>query len=350
MTFQDEEVAELLRRSGKPVLLVVNKLDHLGLEESLYEYYALGLGTPIGISSANMLGLGDLLDEVVKLLPPASEDAQEEHHIVQLALVGRPNVGKSSICNRLLGQERVMVSNIPGTTRDAIDTLYQHEDGSVYNIIDTAGIRRKRAVEDESLERYSVLRSIAAIRRCDVALLVIDGPDGVTEQDTKIAGLIKDEGKAIIVVVNKWDLVEKDTGTLEAYRATVLDNLKFVDYAPVLFVSAVSGQRLQTIWDTVRMVYEQYSKQVGTGALNDILGEAQMSLQPPMTGGRRLRIFYGTQQGSCPPSFLLFVNDHELMHFAYERYLLNQLRKAFDFTGSPIRLMLRDRTKEDAAP
>ena len=349
LTFQDEEVAELLRRSGKPVLLVVNKLDHQGLEENLYEYYVLGLGTPIGISSTNMLGLGDLLDEIVKLLPPAEEGESEEHHIVQLALVGRPNVGKSSIVNRLLGQDRVMVSNIPGTTRDAIDTFFEHEDGSVYNIIDTAGIRRKRAIEEESLERYSVLRSIAAIRRCDVALLVIDGQDGVTEQDTKIAGLIKDEGKAIIVVVNKWDLVEKDTGTLEIYRKEVLDSLKFVDYAPVLFVSAVTGQRLPTVWEHVSMVYSQYSKQVTTGALNDIIGEAQISLQPPMTGGRRLRIFYATQQGVCPPSFLLFVNDPELMHFAYERYLINQLRKAFDFTGTPLRFMLRERSKEDAA-
>lgn len=349
MTYQDEEVADLLRMAQKPVILVVNKLDHAGLEENLYEYYALGLGTPIGISSTNMLGLGDLLDEIVRHLPPEKESEQHADAPIQLALVGRPNVGKSSICNRLLGEERMMVSDIPGTTRDAVDTYYER-DGHGYNIIDTAGMRRKRAIEDESLERYSVLRSIAAIRRCDVALLIIDGTEGITEQDARIAGLIKDEGKGIVVVVNKWDLVEKDTGTLEAYRKEVLEGLKFVDYAPVLFVSALSGQRLHTIWDTVDQVYAEATKRLPTGALNDIVGEAQIALQPPMDGGRRLRIFYATQVDIQPPSFAFFVNDEQLMHFAYERYLENQLRKAFGFVGTPIRLLLRERPKEEANP
>lgn len=347
LTFQDEEIADLLRASRKPVVLVVNKVDHLGLEQNLYEYYALGLGDPVGISSVNMLGLGDLLDEIVRRLPPEGDDSVEEGRHIKLALVGRPNVGKSSITNRLLGQDRVMVSDIPGTTRDAIDTVHEREDGTLCTIIDTAGIRRKRAIEDASLERYSVLRSIAAIHRCDVALLILDAQDGVTDQDARIAGMIKDEGKAIVVVVNKWDAIEKETDTLESYRAKVLQDLKFVDFAPVLFVSAMTGQRLKSIWEAVDRVYAEASKRVPTGALNDIIGEAQISLQPPMTGGLRLRIYYATQQDICPPTFLLFVNNENLMHFAYERYLENQLRKAFDFTGTPIRLLLRERKRED---
>ncbi|MBQ9299778.1 MAG: ribosome biogenesis GTPase Der [Clostridia bacterium] len=350
MTPDDEEVATLLRKTHRPVLLVINKLDHAGLNDSLYEFYALGLGEPIGISAANMLGLGDLLEEIVKNLPPRSADDEDETsglHEIQLALVGRPNVGKSSLTNKLLGQDRVMVSDIPGTTRDAIDTHFESEMGGRYNIIDTAGIRRKRAIEDQSLERYSVLRAIAAIRRCDVALLVIDAVDGVTEQDTKIAGIIADEGKSVIVVVNKWDIPEKDTGTLEKYRKKVLDDLKFMDYAPVLFISALTGQRVHTVLDAVDQAYAQASKRVPTGMLNDVLGDAQIALQPPMSGGRRLKIYYGTQIGVCPPTFALFVNDEDLMHFAYQRYLENQLRKAFDFSGTPIRFALRQRTKEE---
>lgn len=348
LTHQDAEIADILRRSQKPVLLVMNKLDYEGLNEVLYEAYSLGLGDPIGISSTNMLGLGDLLDEIVKLLPPEEERDEAEGSIINLAIVGRPNVGKSSLTNKLLGQERVMVSNIPGTTRDAIDTLYEHEDGSVYNIIDTAGIRRKRAIEEQSLERYSVLRSIAAIRRCEVAILVIDALDAVTEQDMRIAGLIRDEGKAAIIAVNKWDALEKDTGTLEKYRAEVLDRLRFVSYAPVLFISALTGQRIHQVWETVSLVYAQAGKRIPTGTLNELIGEAQMALQPPMEGGRRLKIFYATQQGTFPPTFLLFVNDPTLLHFAYERFLENQMRKAFDFTGTPIRFFLRERNKEDS--
>lgn len=345
----DHEVAQLLRRTHKPVLLVVNKVDHAGLLDNLYEYYELGLGEPIGISSTNMLGLGDLLDEIVKLLPPKTEaeDPENEEHVIQLAVVGRPNVGKSSLVNRLLGQERTMVSNIPGTTRDAIDTLFEGPEGQKYNIIDTAGIRRKNAIEDESLERYSVLRSIGAIRRCDVALLLIDAQDGVTEQDARIAGLIHDEGKAVIVVVNKWDALEKETGTLEKFRKQVIEDLKFMDYAPVLFISAKTGQRVNTVTDTVDRVWAQASRRVTTGAINDVIGDAMISQQPPTIGGRKLKVYYATQQGTCPPDFVLFINSEELMHFAYERYLENCMRKAFGFEGTPIRFTLREKNKED---
>lgn len=347
LTDDDREVANMLRKTQKPVLLVVNKIDYPGLNEHLYEFYELGLGDPIGISSVNMLGFGDLLDEIFRCLPEPIAEEEKEEHILQLAIVGRPNVGKSSLTNKLLGQNRTMVSDIAGTTRDAIDTLYTDSQGNKINIIDTAGIRRKRSVEDESLERYSVLRSIAAIRRCDVAVLIIDAGDGVTEQDTKIAGLIRDEGKAAILLVNKWDKVEKETGTLEKTRKKVMSDLKFMDYCPVLFVSALTGQRVHTVLDQVRYVYSMASKRITTGILNDILNEATNALQPPLQGGRRLKIYYATQQGVCPPTFLLFVNDEKLMFFAYERYLENYFRKAFDFTGTPIRFILRPKKKEE---
>ena len=347
LTDDDRDVSNLLRKTHKPLLLVVNKVDHISMQDTIYEFYELGIGEPIAISAANMMGLGDLLEEICKRLPPPDEDELEEgDHVLQLAVVGRPNVGKSSLVNRLLGQERTMVSDIAGTTRDAIDTILTSEDGTQYNIIDTAGIRRKRAVEDASLERYSVLRSIAAIRRCDVALLLIDAQDGVTEQDTKIAGLIQDEGKAAIVVVNKWDAIEKETGTLEHYRKEVLEALKFMDWAPVLFLSAKTGQRVHTVLDMVDQVWAQASKRVPTGVLNDVLSDATASIQPPATNGRRLKIYYATQQTVCPPTFILFVNEEELMHFAYQRYLENYFRKTFDFTGTPIRFILREKQKE----
>jgi GTP-binding protein len=345
LTHQDQEIADILRRSQKPVLLVANKVDHEGLNDILYEGYALGLGEAFGISSTNMLGLGDLLDQIVARLPEAKTAEGEEEKIINLAIVGRPNVGKSSLTNRLLGEERVMVSDIPGTTRDAIDTLYTAPDGTNYNIIDTAGIRRKRAIEDESVERYSVLRSIAAIRRCDVALLILDAQDGVTEQDMRIAGMIRDEGKALMITINKWDLIDKETGTLEKFQKEVLGKLVFVSYAPVLFISALSGKRVHLVWEEISRVYAQATKRIPTGALNDVLGDAQIAVQPPMEGGRRLKIFYATQLNILPPTFILFVNDPKLMHFAYERYLENRLRQAFDFTGTPIRLILRQRDK-----
>ena len=348
LTDDDRDVANLLRRTGKPVLLVVNKVDYLGLNDSMYEFYELGLGDPIGISSVNMLGFGDLLDQIVSHFPPEEPDsADPEQPLIQVAVVGRPNVGKSSLTNRLLGQDRTMVSDIPGTTRDAIDTLFTAEDGTVFNIIDTAGMRRKSSIEEESLERYSVIRSVAAIRRCDVALLLIDANDGVTEQDTKIAGLIHEEGKAVVIIVNKWDALEKETGTLEKYRKEVIEKLKFMDYAPVLFISAKTGQRVQTVFGKVKEVYETACRRITTGVLNDVINDATDHLQPPLQGTRRLKIYYGTQTGVQPPSFVLFVNDETLMSFSYERYLENWFRKTFPLEGTPIRFILRERKKED---
>jgi GTP-binding protein len=344
MTAEDGEVANYLRKTRKPLLLVVNKVDNRSQEAELYEYYNLGLGDPVAISSTNMLGLGDLLDKIVALLPPPEAGEQEnDDGVIQLAVVGRPNVGKSSLCNRLLSQERAMVSDIPGTTRDAIDTLFTDEDDTVFNIIDTAGMRKKKAVEDESLEKYSVLRSIAAIDRCDVALLMLDAQEGVTEQDTKIAGLILDAGKAVVVAVNKWDVVEKDTNTMEDMRKKVLNDLKFMDYAPVLFLSALTGRRANTVLAKVKEVYENYRRRIPTGVLNEALADAQLTLLPPMQGGRRLKIYYATEQVACPPTFVLFVNDPELMHFSYQRYLENHFRKSFSFDGTPLKFVLRDK-------
>lgn len=351
MTAEDQEVAAYLRKTHKPILLVVNKVDSKAQMDNLYEYYNLGIGDPIGISSANMLGLGDLLEEIVKLLPPPEPDEQEDaEHVIQLAVVGRPNVGKSSLCNRLLAQERTMVSDIPGTTRDAIDTEFTDADGTPFNIIDTAGMRKKRAVEDESLEKYSVLRSIAAIERCDVALLLLDAQEGVTEQDTKIAGLILDAGKAVIVVVNKWDAIEKDTNTMEEMRRQIISDLKFMSYAPVIFLSALTGSRVGGVFAKVKEVFENYRRRIPTGVINEALADAQASVQPPVQNGRKLKIYYATQQAVCPPTFIFFVNSADLMHFAYERYLENHFRKSFQFAGSPLRFILREKQKEDARP
>ena len=349
LTDDDREIGNMLRRTGKHVLLVVNKIDCIFLDEQMYEFYELGLGDPIGISSSNMLGFGDLLDRIVSFFPKSEEsDKEEDPQIspIHLAIVGRPNVGKSSLTNRLLGIKRTMVSDLPGTTRDAIDSELVLDDGTRLNIIDTAGIRRKRAIEDHSLERYSVLRSIAAIRRCDVALLVLDAEDGVTEQDTKIAGIIHEEGKAVVIVLNKWDLPEKETGTLEKTRKEILSGLKFLDYAPVLFVSAVTGQRIQTILPQVLSVYASATRRITTGLLNDVVNDATDHLQPPMQGGRRLKIYYATQGSVQPPTFILFVNDPELINFSYERYLENYFRKTFDFSGTPIHFILRERKRD----
>ena len=347
LTEDDKDVCNMLRKTSKPVLLVVNKIDYLGLNDQLYEFYELGLGDPIGISSVNMLGFGDLLDQLISYFPAEDETENDDAKPIQLAIVGRPNVGKSSLTNRLLGENRAMVSDIAGTTRDAIDSVYTDKDGTVFNIIDTAGIRRKRSIEDESLERYSVLRSIAAIRRCDVALLLLDANDGVTEQDTKIAGMIHDEGKAVIVIVNKWDQLNKETGTFEQYKKQVLNDLKFMDYAPVLFISAKTGQRVQQILQKVKDVYATACRRITTGILNDVLNDATNSLQPPMQGGKRLRIYYATQSGIQPPTYVLFVNEEKLMFFAYERYLENFFRKSFDLEGTPIRFVLREKKKEE---
>ena len=344
-TADDQDVADLLRKAGKPVLLVVNKIDNIKMMDNIYDFYQLGMGDPIGISSVNLLNLGDLLDEICKFFPDPDEE-EEEKTAVQIAVVGKPNAGKSSLVNRILGEERVMVSDIAGTTRDAIDTRFT-DNGEDFVIIDTAGIRRKRAIEQGTLERYSVVRAFSAIDRCDVAILMIDGNEGVTEQDTKIAGYIDEQGKAAIICINKWDIVDKETGTLEKYVKQVRDDLKFMAYAPVLFISALTGKRTDKVLDAVRAAYAEATKRVTTGVLNDVLADAQAYLQPPATSGRRLKIYYATQQSTCPPTFVIFINDEKLMQFGYQRYLENQFRKAFGFEGTPIRFILRERSKKE---
>ena len=346
LTADDETVADMLRRSGKPVILVVNKIDNIKMMNEIYDFYQLGVGDPIGISSLNMLNLGDLLDEVVSYFPPESEE-EEEKTAVSIAVVGKPNVGKSSLVNRILGEDRVMVSDIAGTTRDAIDTRFKDGDDE-YIIIDTAGIRRRRAIEYQSLERFSVVRSFAALDRCDVALLLIDAKEGVSEQDTKIAGYIDEQGKPAVIVINKWDAIEnKETGTTEKFTKEVREKLKFMEYAPIVYISALTGQRVNRILTMVKSVYEQASRRITTGLLNDILTDAQNALQPPATNGRRLRIYYATQQGTNPPTFVFFINDKELMHFSYERYLENRFRQAFGFEGTPLRFIMHEKEKQE---
>ena len=329
LTGPDYEVADLLRRTKKPVLLVVNKIDTPLRENDKAEFYALGMGEPHAISSVNLLGIGDLLEEMCKYLPDPDPDAeQEEGGPIKIAVVGRPNVGKSSLVNRILKEDRVMVSDIAGTTRDAIDTAFTDE-GDDFVIIDTAGIRKRSKIEDASLERYSVIRSLAAIRRCDVALLLIDAAEGVTEQDAHIAS------------------VEKGTGTLEKYTQKVRADLKFLDYAPVLYISAKTGQRVDRVLKSVREAHRNASSRVTTGVLNDALHDAMAVTPPPSENGRRLRIYYATQQKTNPPTFILFVNDRELLHFSYERYLENHLRKTFPFAGTPIRILARERNEKE---
>ncbi|MBR1561258.1 MAG: ribosome biogenesis GTPase Der [Clostridia bacterium] len=345
LTADDEDVADMLRRSGKPVMLVVNKIDNPKQLDDVYEFYNLGIGDPIGVSSVNLLNFGDLLEELCRQFPDPDE-ADEDIGAIQIAVVGKPNVGKSSLVNRILGEDRVMVSDIAGTTRDAIDTRFT-DDGQDFVIIDTAGIRRKRAIEYQSLERYSIVRALAAIDRCDVALLLIDATQGITEQDSKIAGYVDEKGKAAIIVVNKWDAVEKDTKTMDKFVKDIREGLKFMAYAPVLFISAMTGQRVNKVLEAVRDAYGQATKRVTTGLLNDILTDAQAALQPPATSGRRLRIYYATQQAVQPPTFVMFINDESLMHFSYERYLEGQFRKAFGFEGTPIRFILREKKKEN---
>ena len=346
MTGDDEDVADMLRKSGKPVMLVVNKVDNVRQMDNIYEFYNLGIGDLVGISSINLLNFGDLLEELCAHFP-APDEEEEEDKTVKIAVAGKPNVGKSSLVNRLLGEERVMVSDIAGTTRDAIDTRFTAPNGNEYVLIDTAGIRRKRAIAYQSLERFSIVRALAAIDRCDVALMVIDATQGVTEQDSKIAGYIDEKGKAAIIVINKWDAIEKDNHTMSEFTKKVREELKFMAYAPILYISALTGQRTNRVIETVDQVYEQASRRVTTGLLNDILADAQAALQPPATSGRRLRIYYATQQATNPPTFVMFVNDQTLMHFSYERYLEKQFRKAFGFDGTPLRFVLRERKKEE---
>ena len=344
ITAADEEVADMLRRCKKPIVLVVNKVDHPKFEESIYDFYSLGIGTPISISAEQGLGIGDMLDEVVAGFSAMGDD--EEEHSIGIAVVGRPNVGKSSLVNALLGEERTIVSNVPGTTRDAIDSPFTYG-GKDYTLIDTAGIRRKRAIEDETVERYSVIRSLAAIRRCDIALIVVDAERGLSEQDVRIAGYVHEEGKASVLVVNKWDTIEKDTYTVEKFKKEMLADLAFMSYVPMLFISAKTGQRVQKVMEMASFAYEQNSIRITTGKLNDIVNEAITMNDPPVNNGRRLRVYYSTQVSTCPPTFVIFVNEPDLMHFSYRRYLENYIRKSFSITATPIRLIIRKRGEKD---
>ncbi|OPZ87466.1 MAG: GTPase Der [Firmicutes bacterium ADurb.Bin419] len=344
LTASDNEVATMLRKSKKPVILVVNKVDRVGeAPAEVYEFYNLGIGELMTVSSIHGLGMGDLLDEIYKHFPDDAEDEYDEE-VIKVAVIGKPNAGKSSLINKLLGEDRVIVSDIPGTTRDAIDTYIENEEGK-FVFIDTAGIRRQSRI-NENIERYSTIRSWTAIERSDVCLILIDAEEGVTEQDTKIAGYAHEQGKASIIVVNKWDLVEKETGTLEEYRKTVLEKLGFMLYAPVVFISAKTGQRVSKIYELTKFVANQAALSISTGVLNDLLNEATAMVQPPSDKGKRLKIYYMTQASVKPPSFVLFLNSIELMHYSYERYLENQLRKSFGFEGTPIRFMLREKDRE----
>lgn len=342
MTANDIEVAEFLRTSKKPVTIAVNKLDN-NEQDSIYDFYSLGVGDVVGVSAEQSKGIGDLLDIVTENLPKSNPDEQEE--IINIAIVGKPNAGKSSITNKLLGYERVIVSDIAGTTRDAIDTEFEWN-GKKFNIIDTAGIRKKSAV-DEGIEQYSVLRSLAAIRRADVVLVVIDAEAGMSEQDIKICGYVHEQGKPSVVVMNKWDAVEKDTFTINTFNKKMQGDLKFMDYFQSIYVSAFTGQRVDKILALASEVYEQSVRRVQTGVLNDIIADAVVAVEPPSHNGKRLKIYYVTQGGIQPPTFVFFVNDSNLMHFSYERYLENTLRKTFEFKGSPIKLIFRNRKEEN---
>ena len=340
ITPSDREVANLLRRTRKNIILAVNKIDAPKYKDNIYEFYNLGLGEPMGISSGQALGLGDLLDEIIKNLSPEEEEMYDEYTI-KVAVVGKPNVGKSSLVNKILGEQRVIVSDIPGTTRDAIDTPFTIGEDK-YVFIDTAGMRKKGKVF-ESIERYSVIRSLTAIERADVCLMLIDGKEGVSEQDSKIAGYIHDQGKAAVIIVNKWDIVEKDDKTVDKYKAEIRNELSFMEYAPILFISALTGQRVNKVLELVNHVSDQHALRITTGMLNDVINEAVLTNQPAVSGGRRLKLYYATQVSIKPPTFALFVNEPSLMHFSYQRYLENQIRKAFSFEGTPIRYLLRER-------
>ncbi|MDD6204508.1 MAG: ribosome biogenesis GTPase Der [Firmicutes bacterium] len=340
----DTDIADYLRRRHNRIILVVNKVDSPKQEDGVYDFYSLGLGEPSVISAQQGLGIGDLLDRIVELLPKNEET--QEHQSISIAVVGKPNAGKSSLVNKILGQERTIVSDIPGTTRDAIDTGFFWQERP-FNIVDTAGIRRKRSVDDDSIERYSVIRSLDAVRRCDVALIVLDASAGITEQDVKIAGYVHEQGKASVVIVNKWDKIQKDSGTADKFRKQLEADLAFMDYVSVEFISALTGQRLNRILPAVIAAYEQTNRRISTGVLNDALQDAMAVMQPPSDKGRRLKIFYCTQVSVAPPGFVLFVNDSTLMHFSYQRYLENYFRKTFGFEGTPIRFMLREKDGEE---
>lgn len=342
LTHEDYEVAAYLRKSRKPILLVVNKLDN-NEQHLLYDFYELGLGEPIGISAGQAKGLGDVLDEIVKLT--GKYETEEKEEALKIAVVGKPNAGKSSLVNKLLGYDRVIVSDIAGTTRDAIDTRIKIGDKE-YILIDTAGIRRKRSVE-EDLEQYSVMRSLGAVRRADVCLIVIDSSEELSEQDVKIAGYVHEQGKPSVVVMNKWDVVEKDTYTIEKYNRKLKEELKFMDYFIPTYVSAKTGKRVDNLIKLAERAYENASRRISTGLLNDVLREAILTNEPPSKNGKRLKIYYVTEVSANPPTFVIFVNDDTLMHFSYRRYLENAFRRSFDFEGTPIRLIIRNKNEKD---
>ena len=343
LTSADREVGEMLMKTGKKVVLAVNKMDKPELPVDFYDFYELGLGEPIPISSANMLNLGDLLDEIIASFPEGA--GTEEDDTIKIAMIGKPNVGKSSLINRLLGENRVIVSPIAGTTRDSIDTPFVH-DGEKYTLIDTAGIRRKSKV-NEDIEKFSVIRAVAAIERCDVCMLMIDATEGVTEQDKKIAGIAHEAGKGLIVVVNKWDLVEKETPTMRDFKADIARELGFMSYAPSIFISALTGQRVSQVIDMAKYVAENRAMRVPTGKLNTIITDATMMKQPPSDKGKRLKIYYVTQVGVKPPLFSFKINSRPLMHFSYSRYLENQIREAFGFEGTSLKFVFREKGEKE---
>ena len=341
----DKEIALILKKANKPVILVCNKADNYGkTSDDIYEFYNLGLGEPFPLSATNAIGIGDILDAIYEHFPKQEEN-EEDDETIKVAIIGKPNVGKSSLVNKILGEERVIVSNIAGTTRDAIDSSFENEFGK-YVFIDTAGIRRKSKVE-ESIEKFSVMRTLLAIERADVCLMMIDATQGVTDQDAKIAGEAHEAGKGVIIVVNKWDAVEKETGTLEQYKKEVYEKLKYLSYAPIIFISAKTGQRVNKLFDLINHVAEQNSLRISTSVLNQVINEAIAIVQPPTDKGKRLKIFYGTQASTRPPTFVIFVNSKELFHFSYERYLVNQIRKEFGLEGTPVRIIAREKTDKE---
>ncbi|MCI8292803.1 MAG: ribosome biogenesis GTPase Der [Hespellia sp.] len=345
MVDADSKVADMLRRSQKPVILTVNKVDNFDkFMPDVYEFYNLGIGDPIPVSAASRLGIGDLLDRVISYFPEAV-GGEEEDDRPRIAIVGKPNVGKSSIINKLLGENRVIVSEIAGTTRDAIDTSIVH-DGQEYVFIDTAGLRRKSRIKEE-LERYSIIRTVTAVERADVVLVVIDAAEGVTEQDAKIAGIAHDKGKGVIIVVNKWDAIEKNDKTMREYESKVRQILSFVPYAEIVYVSAKTGQRLPKLFDSIDIVIENQNLRVATGVLNEIMTEAVVLQQPPSDKGKRLKLYYITQVSVKPPTFVIFVNDKSLMHFSYTRYLENKIREAFGFSGTSLKFFIRERKEKE---
>ena len=344
LTAADHEVATMLRKSKKPIVLVVNKVDSIKEEDNAWEFYNLGIGDPITISASQGLGLGDMLDRVVEHFEEESTGEEEEENI-KIAMIGKPNVGKSSLINKLLGEERLIVSDVAGTTRDAIDTEFENEKGK-YVLIDTAGVRKKSKVK-ESIEKFSIMRTLLAIERADVCLMMIDATEGVTDQDAKIAGEAHEAGKGVIIVVNKWDAMEKETGTLEKYKKEVYERLKYLSYAPIVFISAKTGQRVHKLFDLINHVAEQNNMRISTSMLNQVINEAIAIVQPPTDKGKRLKIYYGTQGSTKPPTFVIFVNKKDLFHFSYERYLVNQIRKEFGLEGTPVRIIVREKNEKD---